>query len=292
MNLLRKLINIIPIEIRFFCSLNFFSSLKYRIKQKQKNHVAHVIMSGPSLFIDDNFAKEISNDEVYVSNHFADTSYFVQIKPKNYVLLDKYFWNSDVREEFNVKRLRPFKELNEKTTWKLKIFIPDSADLNVLEKVINNKNIEFIRFHTNYAPASKHNIQRHMNMNLLFLLWKKNLASPQLLNVGHTTIYLAYLFGATKIYIHGIELSYFKDFAVNRNNDLIHEEKYFYQKKMLFKNIYSDKVSMQKQFVHQELFKWAYVFEGYYYLSNFLKENDILVINKTAESYLDVFERE
>ena len=26
-------------------------------------------MNGPSLFIDDNFAKEISNDEVYVSNH-------------------------------------------------------------------------------------------------------------------------------------------------------------------------------------------------------------------------------
>ena len=246
-------------------------------------------MNGPSLFIDDNFAKEISNDEVYVSNHFADTSYFVQIRPKNYVFLDKYFWNSDVREEFKIKRLRTFKELNEKTSWKLKIFIPDSADLNVLDEVIDNKNIEFIKYHTNYAKASKYNIQRHI-VDLLFLLWK-NLASPQLLNVGHTTIYLAYLW-CEKIYIHGIELSYFKDFVVSKNNELIENRRYFYQKDKLTMNVFSDKVNKKKQYVHQELFKWAYVFEGYYYLSLFLRKNNVSVINKTEESYLDVFERE
>ena len=114
-------------------------------------------------------------------------------------------------------------------------------------------------------------IYRHMNMNLLFLLLEKNLASPQLLNVGHTTIYLAYLFGAKKIYIHGIELSYFKDFVVSKNNELIENRRYFYQKDKLTMNIFSDKVN-KKQYVHQELFKWAYVFEGYYYLSLFLEK--------------------
>ena len=83
----------------------FYSAFKYKKVSgeawKFNNFQKAVLLAnGPSLKKDiQKVINEVDKSEIYVLNYFAVTKYFDEIKPENYVLTDRMFWNENANDD-------------------------------------------------------------------------------------------------------------------------------------------------------------------------------------------------
>lgn len=238
-----------------------------------------------------NFKELISlkKNSLMVCNHFADTELYVKLKPENYILLDKYFFDNSkkYRHEYKKKTQITFKNLLSKTNWHLNLFVPYWGDAQIMKVFKNNKYINIVPYNNNYLYSSKYNINKPLPKNILFFLWKHNIFSPPLTNVCQAALYICNLLGFKEIKIYGLDLNN-QIMIKNIKNKLFRTNNYFYSEtsKDL---IYENKHSYKKQKLYKELYRIAYNFEMFDLLYQFLKLNNTNVINYNSKSLLDSF---
>ena len=249
----------------------------------------NILGNGPSL--KETLIKNSFNGEnTLVVNHFADSSYYEEIKPKYYVIQDRYFWESNVLGKYINKRNLTFKNINEKTSWPILIFVPKKISNGQINSLFKNKLISVKRINLINLPKI-FNINFGLNFpNLFYKYWDKNIFSPPVQNVISASIYISILMDVKEIILHGVDMSFFKALEVNQtNNKLGIYEDHFYGKE--FSMQYRDKYGKKLSSMEYELKKWGDVFLNMSVLEKYSKYKNINVINKSLKSYIDAFKR-
>ncbi|MCC4816393.1 hypothetical protein BCU85_06165 [Vibrio lentus] len=279
--------------LNFYASL-FFVALKARrwsllnggvdLKNLEKtNNKCIVIGNGPSL--KSNLSEAISQEDVdyFCVNHMAESDYFSKLKPIKYTLLDAYFWADDAHEELKSKRETLFKHLNNDVSWDMSLFIPMSANLIYIRKVIENPHIKIVVYNTISVGAVDH--------EYLPGVLSKGKYGPPDCNVIIYAIYISILSGYENIEVYGADLSFTEDVVVNQEtNQLLIEYKHFYGNSTcepLLKN--PQKVT---PFTMKELYELTYLtFHAHDLLNRMALTKGIRIVNKSSYSLIDSYER-
>ena len=153
-----------------------------------------ILGNGPSLkFSLENNEAFLSNTELFCVNLFATTPYFEQFRPQNYFVLDDAFAN-----EKHALIPNCYKNMIEKTTWSMKLFVPvQFKKSGYVQKIFaNHPHIQLVYY--NYVISNGFTWLNHW-------LYNKGLAMPQSQNVLVGSLFTAIGLGYKKIYLFGAD---------------------------------------------------------------------------------------
>ena len=246
-----------------------------------------IAMNGPTLKDDLNLLdSDLKFKEPYdyaVANHFADTNYFLERKPSYYFFSDPYFWDNSSEKSLINKRNITFNNINYRTKWPMKIFIPAHIDSKVIkEKLSDNQNIIICPFNSSSLPS---------NFNIILgVLWNNNFCAPFARNVLVHVIYGGIQLGYSKIAITGAGFSFHEQIYVDQKNNK------FYQKR---KHIYGETFEQSFVDIKKEVpAKVSHEFHALYIsfkclesVAQYALYKDCYITNYSNYSYLDMFDR-
>ena len=243
-----------------------------------------LIANGPSLNKDmKKVILESKESEVYVLNYFAVTQYFNLIKPENYVLTDRMFWNENANEDIKNDNKDLFMSLD-KVDWKMNLICPDSGFKTIKNRLRRNNNIKVIKVHSV-------NIEfRNEKINLFAL--SKNIITPHFINGLVMVLWHAINQEKKKIEIYGADFSLFKEYYIDQStNELYNSASHFYKNTEAQNNASYKYPNEPKKMMHTRMYQQWSSFYQMYLLSKLAEIKNIKVTNLSSNSYLDSFER-
>jgi hypothetical protein len=259
----------------------------FKIIDEIKTSNLVIAMNGPTLKDDLNLLdKDLKSKGQYdfaVANHFADTNYFFEHKPSYYFFSDPYFWDNNSNKNLIEKRNITFDNINNKTSWPIKVFIPAHIDSKLIkEKFSNNQNIIICPFNSSSLPSGFNTI--------LGTLWNNNFCAPFGRNVLVHVIYGGIQLGYSKIAIVGAGFSFHEQISVDQKNNK------FYQKR---KHVYGETfeqsfVDVKKEIpakVSHEFLALYISFKSLESVAQYALYKDCNITNYSNYSYLDMFDR-
>lgn len=295
--------------------LNLKSTLLSIAKLIVKSHPYHpphfenrdecyVLGNGPSLrAVLDKNPSFFEGKHVCVVNSFSTTPEFLLIKPISYFIKDGlFFWINE--DEFNnpeytwrekvspgekhvvIAVSKAIRELNEKTTWPLNLYIPFEAKGSFFQKYISgNKNINIVYFNNikiegfqwftyNFAYPNGRGNPQFQNVVLMALFQK--------INEGFRTIYLS-----------GVNANFHQYLKVGDDNAVYTEQHHFYDKEPT-KNVITNRAANGKyeyQPLWQQFLSLSKLMYGFKVLEDYSAHKNVKIYNTTKESFIDAFER-
>ena len=243
-----------------------------------------LIANGPSLNKDmKKVILESKESEVYVLNYFAVTQYFNLIRPENYVLTDRMFWNENANEDIKNDNKDLFMSLD-KVDWKMNLICPDSGFKTIKNRLRRNNNIKVIKVHSV-------NIEfRNEKINLFAL--SKNIITPHFINGLVMVLWHAINKEKKKIEIYGADFSLFKEYYIDQStNELYNSASHFYKNTEAQNNASYKYPNEPKKMMHTRMYQQWSSFYQMYLLSKLAEMKNIKVTNLSSNSYLDSFER-
>lgn len=264
-----------------FFTMCVFSSYKttYNIKKcRMKNERnCFVLANGPSLkivFGKKELLQEIMQSDVVAMNNFANSEYFRLIKPKYYVLLDPLFYDEEeIQKRVDFRCL--YNNLHH-VDWDMTIFLVYDANIKVVNRNINNANINVVQFNGTKIVG----FDWFQN-----LCYKNHLGLPSSRNVVIPALQLMINLGYKRIYLYGAEFSWTKNIDVDpRNNKVYLNNRHFYQTEDI---LYYDK----------GWYKWylqsiVEMIDGVDQVAKYAQYRGVKIINRTKGSFIDAFEYE
>lgn len=248
----------------------------------------NLIVNGPSLSesIDEISA---SGRPCMVVNHFADSDYFNCLRPRYYVIQDSYFWQQGALPLYDEKRKNTYKAITEKVKWPIIIFIPSFADASYVRKQILNDNVKILIYNARYFNECCGELRSYLKpKKWLFYLWRKNILAPPPENVLVGASYVSFLGGVKEAFLYGADMSVFKGLEVDQEtNEVLISEPRFYSTES--RPSFKDKLGNTPTTMSHELEKWAKVFKAISILNEFYEDNSFKIINRSKQSYLDMF---
>lgn len=233
-----------------------------------------ILGNGPSL--NDNLNNDIFRDStrsLYVVNWFCLSEWFIKLKPQNYVIVDPGFYDVNVNS-LDRHRDQLFSILSI-IDWDMKFYIPNLYRKTLVAKKIRNianKKIEIIYINTTPINGPK---------------WFRNwcighkLGMPQPYNVLNAAIAVAIFNKIVDIEIFGADHSWLRDLYHNENGQLCSRNTHLYG---------SNEFIMPKGSLEDGLLSFAKCLKSYRYLKDYADANAIKIVNRTRNSYLDVFD--
>ncbi|MBC7452026.1 MAG: hypothetical protein H7259_11110 [Cytophagales bacterium] len=243
-----------------------------------------ILGNGPSLTssIEDHLSFLNESDLVCV-NTFAASTYYEQLKPGNYVLLDPLFFSEEGRTRDVISST--FQDILEKTSWPMYLYVPQKARkaAYVQEMLLAKKNIQLVYF--NYTIFEGFDVVKHW-------FFKRGLAMPQAENVLVATLFLMINRAYGKILLFGADHSWHEQIQVREDNVLTLKDLHFYNadvskeesRPLIRAN--KEKVTISKQFL-----SFSKAFRGYDVLKIYAETRNVAIFNASAKSYVDSFER-
>lgn len=243
-----------------------------------------LLANGPSLKNDiSSVIKESSVSEVYVLNYFAVTEYFDEIKPENYVLTDRMFWNENANDDIKKDNEELFLLLN-KVDWKMNIICPDSGYKSISDRLAQNINIKVLKVHSVNIEFKNEKIN-------LFAL-NKNIITPHFINGLVMVLWHAMHQKKQDIEIYGADFSLFKEYYIDqKTNELFNTASHFYKNTEAQNNASYKYPNEPKKMMHTRIYQQWSSFYQMYLLSKLAKIRNIKVTNFSSNSFLDCFER-
>lgn len=254
--------------------------------QSPKSHPIYVLANGPSLkeFLEDlerDFTPYIDADFIVV-NDFVHDHRFKLIKPKYYVISDPLFFEDTIYSERGHKAMDT---IAEKVNWNMVLFIPISRrESKYLYRVRCNNHINIIEFH--HIPYEGFETLRKF-------FYKKGLGNGEFMTVALNAIYIALLLNYKKLYVYGIDHTFFDNIAVNENNILCYRDTHFYGTEEKLKPMirhfpgYNNSNYTLPQFLQEKLM----IFEGHYIMEQFARRINAEIINCTSTSLVQAYKR-
>jgi len=250
-----------------------------------------LVMNGPSLNASADVLKAREADCVFSVNYFAESEYFETVRPDFYVFQDSHFWRNDVLDRFKEAREKTFAALNKKTDWPLTIFFPSAcARRQWVSERITNPNIEVKYWNSGFLRRSRSDFGYQGISPMLFRLWAGEWASPPRDNVLIACLYLAERLGFENIEFIGGDFSFFLEMMVDpENNQVGRRIEHFYGNEV--SPIYLGNTGEVPTTMAHEMLRWHRSFRGLEVLGAYLETRGVRVVNRSAESFIDCFER-
>lgn len=252
---------------------------KFRVKKN-----ALILANGPSLadFIEKH-SGSFREFDLWAMNHFAETDQFNSFQPGHFVLIDPMLWLKEVDEKYQTKRAKLIKALVDNTKWQMILHLPYKAksSASFLTHFENHQFIELSFF--NDTPVGGFPVIRHA-------FYKLNLGMPRPNNVLIPSIFLCINERYKRILLSGVDHSWFPHIRVDENNNVLVNEKHFYDEKTSTEST-MHKRGKGKMSLTRLLQQYMNVFRSYEYLERYSRGNSVEILNLTVNSYVDAFKK-
>jgi hypothetical protein len=261
-------------QIRFENFRNYYSIVSI------KNKNIAILGNGPSLNNDLDKLKNFSDYTFSVVNDFAISQHFNLLKPLFYTLTDPAYFQEKILVSSNENALDSIALVN----WDMYLFIP-YCSLKLFKK--NRSDIFFNKFIT-IVPY--HTSEFTVNFRIQNILYKKGLSMPRPQNVILACIFNAINLNFEKIFLLGVDHTWTNYLMVDEHNRVCFKNEHFYNSDTVsykpFLNIWGVQYRM-----HEILFDYALMFKGYSEVACYADEKKVTIVNFTANSNIDSFER-
>lgn len=268
----------------FLSVLKILVQSKFGLKlPKAESDRCIVLANGPSLKTSlEKHPELFKQNPLICVNTFAVTAEFESLKPQYYVMLDPFLW--DIKNESNLKT---FKNLEEKTSWKLHLLIPQHAMNNPIFQDLKNKNSNIVLTPFNYTVFKGFSGIAHWFYN-------KNLAMPQSLNVTITALFLGVNLGYKEIYLVGADHTWHENLHMSDENILHTKVTHFYENDSEIKLVpyYISGIAENGTRKAHEFFDiWSRTFYGYQLINDYAIDHNCSILNASEVSFIDAFKR-
>jgi hypothetical protein len=248
-----------------------------------KNDEVVVLGNGPSLnkSIEDNL-DFLNNKALFCVNYFAESEKYTVLKPEFYVLIDPGFYIDDIHDSIKIKRKKLFETINQKTTWKINLFMPflSKKYKNNYSDLLKNNNINITYFN---------NIKLEGFKSFIFKFTKLHLGLPRPQNVLVPSLILTINIGFKKIYLTGADHDWIKNLIVNIENKVCTAHSHFYDTETKLEPVYLDGKAAN---TFELLETFAKMFRSYFLINEYSKKRNAKIINITPNSFIDAFEKQ
>ncbi|WP_020600220.1 hypothetical protein [Spirosoma panaciterrae] len=271
------------------------SLLKVAIRFQHATHlpprqqpVCSVLGNGPSL--NESLADQfdfIRQTEIVCVNNFAHADIFTRLQPQNYIISDpNYFvFTEHTTDRDDIRQtLASFRE---RVNWPMTLYVPHFARGSYLLKTIEQSNPAISVVYFNYTVVRGFR-------SLIYWLYAKGLGMPQAQTVIIAALALMINRKFERIYLFGADTSWHEQIRLNDQNQLLIKQIHFYDKPkdVTHQPVYSDAQRQRTFSMASQFLSLHKVFRGYEVLRDYADYQGVKVINASAKSYIDAFERE
>lgn len=249
--------------------------------------VCSVLGNGPSL--NESLTEQldfIRQTEIVCVNNFAHSAAFAQLQPPNYVISDpNYFvFTEQTTDRDDIRRT--LSVFVEQVDWPMTLYVPHFANGSYLLGQIErgNTNIRVVYF--NYTVVSGFS-------RLTYWLYEKGLGMPRAQTVIIAALTLMVNRKFDTIYLFGADTSWHEQIRLNDQNQLLIKQVHFYDKPADVRHepVYSDKHRQRTFSMASQFLSLHKVFRGYEILRDYADHRGVAILNASAKSYIDAFER-
>lgn len=255
-----------------------------KITTKENCKAVAILANGPSLTKDiERYGEIIADCDLLCVNHFPTTELFEKLQPAYYVTSVTELWLQDVDQKYVQQREALLKSFVTKTTWPLTIFLPFESRMSPDWKKELSKNNNITIHYFNNVPIEGFKGFMHFMFN-------KNLGMPRPQNVLLPSLMMALALQYPTIYLLGVDHSWLPEITVNQNNDVLLNQKHFYDEQTS-KHQPMDFKGKGKRTLAEVLHKFMHAFAGYHIVRDYADRRGTRIINCTEKSFIDAFER-
>ena len=246
-----------------------------------------VLGNGPSL--NESLTEQldfIRQTEIVCVNNFAHSPAFAQLRPQNYVISDPNYFvfteqttdRDDIRQTLSV--------FLEQVDWPMTLYVPHFAKGSYLLGQIERGNTHIQIVYFNYTVVSGFK-------NLTYWLYERGLGMPRAQTVIIAALTLMVNRKFDTIYLFGADTSWHEQIRLNDQNQLLIRQVHFYDKPADVRHepVYSDKHRQRTFSMASQFLSLHKVFHGYEVLRNYADHRGVTILNASAKSYIDAFER-
>lgn len=214
-------------------------------------------------------------------NFFALDPRFEALRPSCYVLSDPMFFRDSARRD-RVAEL--YRTLNERVAWPMNLYVqyynPERFDYRA---ALPNPNIRIIRFHSHMYRGFR---------GVEFWLFRRGLGSANFGTVVQVGEYVALLLGYKRIELYGVDHTLLEGLCVDDRNRLCRVDRHYYddgspEARPLFRNVPPQPYTMAEY-----LAEVAELFRGHEVLRDYARSLGARIVNRTAGSMIDAYDRE
>lgn len=249
--------------------------------------VCSVLGNGPSL--NESLTEQldfIRQTEIVCVNNFAHSAAFVQLQPQNYVISDpNYFvFTEQTTDRDDIRRT--LSVFLQQVNWPMTLYVPHFAKGSYLLRQIERGNAAIQIVYFNYTVVSGFN-------RLTYWLYEKGLGMPRAQTVIIAALTLMVNRRFDTIYLFGADTSWHEQIRLNDQNQLLIKQIHFYDKPTDVRHepVYSDKYRQRTSSMSSQFLSLHNVFRGYEVLRDYADHRGVAILNASAKSYIDAFER-
>jgi len=271
-----------------FAMILLYAKIKYIRNLKPNANRGNLIVlgNGPSFekeFITiSKFEKSYAFDFICVNN-FANYEYFETIKPKNYVLIDPYYFKETTDQHLSNIKKKLYENIELKTKWPLNLYIPRFyKNSGLIKGLLNNPNIKLIPIN-NVPLAGGFEVIKQF-------LFSKRLGNPIFQNVLIASSFIGIQKCYNSILVFGADHSWLINIKVLNNNQITLNDQHIDIKNKDQIILVEENGKPKK--LHTFIRQLSVMFMEYHTLNNYAKTKNIEIKNMTKSSFIDAFERE
>ena len=211
----------IIVDFPYFLAYSFYERVRFgfatRLCASTGNTKGALVLNGGSLA--DQSGIDAVQGDIFVCNEFCRTEWFAECRPKYYVFADQQYYSGAITRTLHPVRDATLTILNERTNWPMIVYFPLEARLDKLAKRLNNPQLT-ISYYSKAPLPGKGYIAR----SALF----KTSAMPYVANVSVVMIALAVKLGYGHLDIYGLDMTFYRKFYVDNDNQCYIKNSYFY----------------------------------------------------------------
>ncbi|MFD2569932.1 hypothetical protein ACFSUS_04755 [Spirosoma soli] len=246
-----------------------------------------VLGNGPSL--SDSLANHLDfllETELVCVNFFAATDHFTRLRPANYVLADPncFTFNETTVGREDLHQI--IAALISRVDWPMRLFVPNfgKGSYFIRKVEVGNPVIKIVY----YNPTIVRGFAwfRHW-------LYSTNMGMLQAQTVIVTALNLSINRGFKQIFLFGADTSWHEQIRIDDQNQLLIKQIHFYDKPKdaAFAPVYSDPHRTKTFTMASQFLSLHKVFRGYEMLREYADYKGVRILNASAKSYIDAFER-
>lgn len=264
------------LTIKSYLRILRFSSWKCRklIPLADNDTTLKILGNGKSLVEIDLSTKD--KVEYMVVNRHVLADNYVEIKPQYYVLADPFFFTHPDGKNI-------LKEIDEKTSWDMTLFVP------------YNRKAQYAGWFRNTKISVKSYNATSFNgfTRIAYKLYDKKLAMPAVQNVLVACIMLGIYMKFRRVELYGVEHNWLKNLYVGDDNLVYLLNEHFYDKEKVLPRPQKEIQNLDEYPLYLNILHYSKMFQSYWEISQYVKETGITtkIINCTKGSYIDAFER-
>ena len=179
---------------------------------------AVLVLNGGSL-------ANLSNEDMgcgdyFVCNEFCRSDVFTELCPSFYVLTDQQYYSGSITDTGYPVRSETLSVLDHKTSWDMTLFVPVEARQEGFTGRFLNPKIKIIYYSKAPLPGVG-----PLSRKILFC----GDAMPYLSNVSVAMVAIAVKLGYLELDIYGLDMTFYRNFIVDSNNQSFIKNSYFYE---------------------------------------------------------------